>query len=248
VDEELHIVYLSGHAVRCRVRRRLRTGGFRLIVRSDGILVVSIPRRLAHEEVRRLVREHEQWILRRLSLLRERHLARPPFKLQEGAVLPLWDRRYWLHLERVPGASPQWKCSDQTVVVTASELSGPIVCGCVVGWYKTMARRQLRIRVAHWAEKMGLAPKRLAIKNQHTVWGSCSRRGNLNLNWRIMLLEQEVADYLLVHELAHLREPNHSARFWALVGKFCPDYRRLRRELASFHHWLGFPEALFIEC
>ncbi|MGQ9561697.1 MAG: M48 family metallopeptidase [Candidatus Oleimicrobiaceae bacterium] len=248
VEQDLHIVHLGGHAVRCRVRRRLRSGSFRLTVRSDGVVVVSVPRRVSGEEVRKLVREHAEWILHRLCLLRERHYARSPFRLEQGAELPLWGQRYRLRLEQQPGAMPHWRCAGEEVVVSADELSAPIVCGCVVGWYKAMARRHLRLRLAHWANRMGVAPRRVAVKNQHTLWGSCSRRGNLNFNWRIMLLEQNVADYLMVHELAHLCEPNHSPRFWRLVGMFCPDYQRLRRRLAASHHWLGFPEALFIEC
>ncbi|MCR4439631.1 MAG: SprT family zinc-dependent metalloprotease [bacterium] len=249
MEDDLHILHLSGCAVRCRVRRHRRSGHFRLTVRRDGVVVISVPGRLSREETRKLVRAHEGWILRRLSLLRERQLAFPPFRLEQGAALPLWGQVYRLHLEREPTLLwPRWRCADGRLVVSASELSTPILCGCVVGWYKAMARRHLRGRIAYWAGRMEVAPRRFAVKNQHSLWGSCSRKGNLNINWRIMLLAPEVADYLLVHELAHLREANHSPRFWALVARFCPRYRHLRRQLASLNHWLGFPEAMFIEC
>lgn len=230
------------------MRRQRRARHFRLSVRNDGTVVVSVPRGLSTEETRNLIYRHQEWILHRLCLLRERQLAKPPFRLEEGAALPLWGQVFRLHLQGAPGLSPRWHCAEGQVVVSASELSAPIVCGCVVGWYKAMARRLLRARIGYWAALMGLSPGRLSVKNQHSLWGSCSRRGSLNFNWRIMLLPPELADYLLVHELAHLREPNHSFRFWALVAKYCPNYRQLRRHLASVNHWLGYPEALFIEC
>ncbi len=248
MEEELYILQLAGHAVRCRLRRQRRSGHFRLSVRSDGTVIVSIPRSLSVQQVRGLVHSHQQWILERLSLLRERQLAKPPFSLGQGASLPLWGQRYRLRLEHVPGIPPRWRCVEGHVIVSASDLSPVIVCGCVVGWYKAMARRHLRMRIRHWAGVMGLSPGRFAVRNQHSLWGSCSRRGHLNFNWRIMLLSPELADYLLVHELAHLREPNHSPRFWGLVAQYCPHYRQLRRELAAVNHWLGYPEALFIEC
>ncbi len=87
---------------------------------------------------------------------------------------------------------------------------------------------------------MELSARQVRVKNQQSLWGSCSRQGSLNFNWRIMLLTPAAADYLIIHELAHLRELNHSPRFWRLVAQHCPDYRLLKKELASKSHWLRF--------
>jgi predicted metal-dependent hydrolase len=95
------------------------------------------------------------------------------------------------------------------------------------------ARTVILERVAYWAERMEASHRRVFIKDQRTLWGSCSARGNLNFNWRLTLTPLEVLDYVVVHELAHLAEPNHSERFWERVARWCPDYKERRRWLRT---------------
>jgi len=93
------------------------------------------------------------------------------------------------------------------------------------------ARGTIAARVNYWASVMGLDYRRVAIKDQRTLWGSCSGRKNLNFNWRLAAAPPEVLDYVVIHELCHLREMNHSRNFWALVKERCPDYAARRRWL-----------------
>ncbi len=86
-------------------------------------------------------------------------------------------------------------------------------------------------KVAYWNTFYNFKYKNISIKNQKTRWGSCSRNGNLNFNYKIALISDKLADYLVVHEICHLGEFNHSAEFWALVAKTIPDYAIVRREL-----------------
>lgn len=97
--------------------------------------------------------------------------------------------------------------------------------------YKEAARALAHARLAHFNQAYGFAIGRVAIRNQKTRWGSCSKRGNLNFSYRIALLPPVLADYVIVHELCHLGEFNHSPAFWALVARACPDHRALRRAL-----------------
>ncbi len=101
------------------------------------------------------------------------------------------------------------------------------------GWYAAQAKRVFPERVAHWSERMGLKDRvrRVFIKDQRSLWGSCSQAGNLNFNWRVVQAPPAVLDYLVIHELAHLREMNHSKRFWAHVSEHCPDYKLHRKWL-----------------
>ena len=89
-------------------------------------------------------------------------------------------------------------------------------------------------KVRQWNEFYGFSYAKVNVKNQKTRWGSCSRKGNLNFNYRIIHLPEELLDYLIVHELCHLKEFNHSSRFWALVGQSIPDYKVLRKRLRSY--------------
>ena len=96
------------------------------------------------------------------------------------------------------------------------------------------AKEVIPRRVAYYAARMGLTGRynRITIKEQKTRWGSCSTKGNLNFNWRLMLMPDRLLDYVVVHELAHLYEMNHSSRFWRIVEGQIPDYKE-RRELLN---------------
>ena len=97
--------------------------------------------------------------------------------------------------------------------------------------YRKEARRRITERAAYFAEKMGVDYGRIAIKAAKTRWGSCSAQGNLNFHWKPILMPPAILDYVVVHELAHRIEMNHSPRFWAQVERILPDYRERRRWL-----------------
>lgn len=88
-------------------------------------------------------------------------------------------------------------------------------------------------RVAYYASIMGVSYGRITIREQKTRWGSCSSKGNLNFNWKLVLMPEEVLDYVVVHELAHRKEMNHSKRFWKIVEEVLPDYRERKRMLTE---------------
>ena len=97
--------------------------------------------------------------------------------------------------------------------------------------YRKEARRRITERAAYFAEKMGVDYGRIAIKAAKTRWGSCSAKGNLNFHWKLILMPPAILDYVVVHELAHRIEMNHSPRFWTQVERILPDYRERRRWL-----------------
>ncbi|OHB20396.1 MAG: hypothetical protein A2854_01245 [Parcubacteria group bacterium RIFCSPHIGHO2_01_FULL_56_18] len=100
--------------------------------------------------------------------------------------------------------------------------------------HKEEARAFVTERVEYWNREYGFRYDRIAIKNTKRLWGSCSRKGNLNFSFALLFLPRELADYVVVHELAHLKEHNHSPRFWALLEKSLPDFAIRRRELRRY--------------
>ncbi|SHK65460.1 M48 family metallopeptidase [Hespellia stercorisuis] len=100
--------------------------------------------------------------------------------------------------------------------------------------YREQARQAIIPRVNYFAERMELRPNSIRIKEQKSRWGSCSSKRNLNFNWRLVLMPQEVMDYVVVHELCHLRYMNHSQEFWAYVEQIMPDYRRWKKWLKEY--------------
>lgn len=97
--------------------------------------------------------------------------------------------------------------------------------------HKEAARALVLARIEHFNNYYKLNFKRISIRNQRTRWGSCSRNGNLNFNYKLALIPEYMADYVIVHELCHLKEFNHSKRFWALVGETIPNFSQIRQEL-----------------
>ncbi len=97
--------------------------------------------------------------------------------------------------------------------------------------HKEAARKLILERITHFNKFYNFSFKKISIRNQSTRWGSCSRKGNLNFNYKLVLLKPELADYIIVHELCHLKEFNHSKRFWDLVAKTIPEHKRLRKQL-----------------
>jgi len=99
--------------------------------------------------------------------------------------------------------------------------------------FKFQALALARERIAYFNQMYGFKFYKISIKNQKTRWGSCSKKGNLNFHYKIALLPREIADYIIVHELCHLKEFNHSSNFWNLVAKSMPNYLNLRKQLKS---------------
>jgi len=98
---------------------------------------------------------------------------------------------------------------------------------------KTKAKILIRTRLEYFSSQYGFKYQRLSIRNQKTRWGSCSKQGNLNFNYRLLYLSDKLRDYIIIHELCHLQEFNHSPKFWQLVAEIVPDYEKMRQKLKS---------------
>lgn len=141
-----------------------------------------------------------------------------PFSLAEGFVM---ERRDWIgdNLAKIKARG-----SDSRMVLGDADYEK----------HKESARVFIKERLNYYAPMYGYTVGVVAIRNQQTRWGSCSSKGNLNFNYKLFLLPLELADYVIVHELCHLKEMNHSKRFWALVSESLPDYRERRRNLKRY--------------
>ncbi len=137
----------------------------------------------------------------------------------------------------LPEIFPQPRSRRRRPVRRLSRQPGPCPAA------REQARGIITARVKYWAAALGLEYRRVFIKNQSTLWGSCSLKKNLNFNWRLASMPPEALDYVVIHELCHLREMNHSKDFWALVQASCPDYAARRRWLRDNCAALITPQA-----
>lgn len=212
------------------VRRRGRRG-VGLKVDQHG-LTVSAPLTMPVSRVEALVRESERWVRRKIEEWRGRHV--PVASWEEGAALAFLGESLRLRIARGTRAMAVRHGDDLHVVVR--QPGEEPVRRAVVDWYKARAREHLAARVAALAAAAGLTAPRLFISPAMARWGSCNSQREVRLAWRLVKAPPELVDYVVCHELAHLRHMNHSAAFWREVERQCPDYRRLRAELFATDH------------
>lgn len=231
-------IVLDGRPVTYALRMSPRAKRLRLVVRPDTGLEVTVPRGVPMRRVEQVLAEKAQWIARSFAQVASRPspLSRP---LETGATLTYCGRTIHLDVRRSPG-HPRVALRGDTLCVTATDTDATVIRDPVQRWYRRSAREVFAERTAYWNTGYGFSYGRIAIKDQKSRWGSCSRQGNLNFNWRLLLAPLAVLDYVVIHELAHLREPNHSPAFWALVARQCPDYKTQRRWLRLHGHELRF--------
>jgi predicted metal-dependent hydrolase len=190
-------------------------------------LSVAAPLRAPFREIESFLRDKERWILAKLA-----EWARAPraqaLRLETGALLALRGERVAIEI-REAGRSSVRREDPERLVVYAP---GPQrAARALVRWLKEHALESLTPRVAHYAALLGVPAPRVALSNARSQWGVCVEGGLIRLNWRLVHLPAELADYVVAHEVAHLVEMNHSKRFWALVAALYPAWREARERL-----------------
>ncbi|ODU77323.1 MAG: metal-dependent hydrolase [Novosphingobium sp. SCN 63-17] len=219
------------HRVAYELRRaRRRSIGF--VVGADG-LTVSAPRWVGLGEIEAALREKSTWILRKLQEQRERasRLAAARVDWREGTELPFLGRRVVLRLD-AQRSGALFDAAASVLHLGLPQGAAPAqIRDLVQSWLQCQARRVFDERCQQFAPRLGVRIKRLTLSSAATRWGSASADGSIRLNWRLVHFALPVIDYVVTHELAHLREMNHSAAFWSVVRSVLPDYERSRGAL-----------------
>jgi len=205
--------------------RNPRARRYVLRLRPDGSARVTIPRGGSATEARRFAERHTEWVERELHRLSARPAQSELWLVGTGILL----RGELVKIEAgLNGESNLIRFGSETV-----EVSDPAanLRPAVERHLWTLAAKELPPRLLEFATVHGLAVRRITVRSQRSRWGSCSRRGTISLNWRLIQSPPFVRDYILLHELMHLREMNHSCRFWREVERVCPDYETAERWL-----------------
>lgn len=213
-------IEVDGHVLPVRVVEmdRARRITLRILPGGDG-LKVTMPPHVSEHELDAFLERNRNWVASRRSRLPD------AICLTEGAIVPFLgvDHRVVStgDLRGLVGATSGDKGPVLTVPGDASVLPGRLI-----RFFKSEARRHLDIAVQRHAVALDVRPRMIRITDTASRWGSCSSSRTLSFSWRIVMAPPEVLDYLAAHEVAHLREMNHSNRFWSLVRKTCPDMDR----------------------
>ena len=212
------------------VRRRGRRG-VGLKVDETG-LTVNAPLTMPLAKIEAMARESERWILRKVAEWSARQV--PDVLWHDGAPLQFLGETVALRL--VAGKRSHVELVAGELRVTVRDREGDGIRRAVVRWYRRAAHEWLAERTRIIAARAGIAPPKVMISSAMARWGSCNSRREVRLAWRLVKAPLNLIDYVICHELAHLRHMNHSSAFWSEVERQCPDYKRLRAELFATDH------------
>ncbi len=205
-----------------------------LIIERDGGLTVRAPMRATTAMIEGFIREKENWIIRTREKLKSIP-ATPERQFADGETFLFLGSSFDLKL--VGRQRPALRFENGFTLSQTAQKKGRQV---FTQWYKERALEVISGRVNHFARLHGFQPARVKITSAKTRWGSCSANGALNFTWRLILCPLSVIEYVVVHELAHLRVKNHSRKFWRLVESICPDYKEKRKWLRKHGEALYF--------
>ena len=208
-----------------------------LVVQPDGKLIVRAPKRATKRQINALVKKHADWIEKKQAQFLAEAESFSPRKFLKGDEFFFLGKSYLLQITgakktilRLWGEHFQLAKSVQEDAEWYFEQ-----------WYKREARKVFIERVEFYAKRYDFEYAKLKLSSARTRWGSCSSNGNINLTWRLVMMPREIIDYVVVHELSHLKEHNHSKAFWAQVEAILPDYKERRKWLKENGRRFHFP-------
>lgn len=209
------------------IRSRRRTLSLQL--KQDGSLWVRCPMKMKLSQVESFIQAKQAWILSKQALLSQNALKRQAFRLQPGVDLRYMGKTYPLRISENKKSG-----FDQRGFFIAADIPEEKIKARVIKIYQQLAYECLSAKVEHYARLHRLNPVGLRIGSAKTSWGSCNAKNQLTFSWRLMTTNEHCIDYVVLHELAHTLEHNHSQAFWDILGRMMPDYPQARQQLKLF--------------
>lgn len=234
---------INGKAYAYKVIQTSAARTVRLKVSMNKGLEITVPRRFRLDHADEIFSEHERWILQQMEKMEKRRLLRERHQLRDGSVLHVLGEPHKIKIvgSGKPGVKKvqQLLFLEDRAIVDGHELH--VHCDGTVKhaketlepYLRGIAEKHFVKRAGELAEQMGVEFRKITIRGQKTRWGSCTREKHLNFNWRLVLLPADVAESVIVHELAHTVHMNHSRAFYGFVERFCPEYRKLQKDLRN---------------
>jgi predicted metal-dependent hydrolase len=207
------------------VKSRRRTVS--LEINQEGVLTVRAPYGLDRTTIDDILKRHQPWIRKKRQEVQRRQELSRPKKFEDGEKFLWLGKEYPLRI--VARVRPSLVFTGERFELAASSILS--ARQLFEAWFKEQARFYLSSRLKEIARKTGFKYQKFRLSSAQTRWGSCSAKGTISLVWRLMMAPPEIIDYLIIHELAHTKEKNHSRAFWRLVEELLPDYRERRRWL-----------------
>lgn len=224
-------IILGQKTIPYSIRVSSRARRYRIVVSQSGVELV-LPEGAPVSKANELMSAHADWLLHHLARLEKARVKYHQERLPAGVIL-LEGKTFQVKVSTAGKARPTMHIdiNQKQVHLNIPNGSREHPIKHLESLLQKQARQSLKNTVRQRAMQMETHPTQITIRDQRTRWGSCSSKGTISLNWRLIMAPPEVLDYVIVHELCHLKEHNHSKRFWQLVENHCPDFKKRR-------HWL----------
>lgn len=226
---------LAGRDITFVLRRSRRRRTTVFSVDGNG-LVVSAPWNATEARIRHSMAEAANWILKKLDEWSDCQPRKQ--RWADGEPLAYLGRELTLRVVADAVLIPAVLTDDAQLQVTVADpTSETRIREAAIAWYRRHGARNFSERITHYARAMQLPMPKVFLSSAGTQWGSCNSKHQVRLNWRLIQAPQGIIDYVVVHELAHLVEMNHSKRFWQIVERHCPGHVQARQHLNERGHW-----------
>jgi predicted metal-dependent hydrolase len=229
---------INGQAIKYILKRSLRARHVRLEVKPQTGLTVVVPHSYKIGQLPGLLESKKRWISSNLARFSHFQSSSAKKKLKSGDTVPYLGRDLELVKQENHTGAGGVTLEGNRLAVSPVLFRNGILELALERWYRAEAAKLIGERAYKLSTQMGISYKRITIRGQKTRWGSCSRKKNLSFNWKLLMAPEPVVDYVIIHELAHLKEMNHSKRFWALVAQHCHGWREHRRWLKQHEAYL----------
>ncbi len=223
---------LHFHLIKSKRRRKTIS----LHIKEGGEIVIRAPHQASKREIEEFIGEREAWVVEKLTEEKERRKELQKAFIPGEKFLYLGEL-YPLEIDETGHKELPLKLSFGNFVLNRDCLEQ--ARDLFIEWYKREAKEKIEGRVRYYSSRLNLFPRGTRITGAKSRWGSCSRDDRLSFSWRIVMAPLRVIDYILVHELVHIREKNHSGRFWDALERILPDYRERRSWLKKNGHSLS---------
>jgi predicted metal-dependent hydrolase len=220
---------LAGDRVIYTVRRSRRAKRLLLHVDDGGHIEVVVPWRVSWQAAEDFVRDKQLWLSRHRTA---RRLPWRTLTLEDGSYLPFLGQHLRLHIIRDRTRTRSTVVASEGVVRVTVPHPGS-VRKAIETWYRREAAVVFTSEARHVADRLAVSVGRVVVGNHRSQWGSCSARGRLSFNWRLLLGPRWVMDYVVAHEVVHLIHHNHSSQYWAVVARIYPRFQEARRWLRT---------------
>ncbi len=201
-------------------------------VETDGSVTIKAPNRYTKQMIKTIIADKADWIDQKIELMKAHSKLRPPLSFEIGSTLPIWYEDYMITLSDRTESYVDL-CHKRIMINPILAQNSEVIKKEILKLLRVVIKSHLNIRVKEWSSVMHLKPNEIRVKLMRSRWGSCSSKENLNFSLNLVLLPKEIVDYIIVHELAHLKEMNHSKQFWKIVEKYYPSYVESRKWLKN---------------